>query len=184
MQVRDAQQLGQYKLEEKIGEGAMGEVYRATHAMLRRPTAIKLLRPEIAGEETLRRFEREVQQTSRLSHPNTVSIYDYGHTAEGFFYYAMEYLDGANLEEIVDRTGPMPAARAIYILRQACGALSEAHRAGLVHRDIKSGNILLCRQGGLHDVVKIVDFGLVKDLNLRSLSSSQWLKRKLPTSRP
>lgn len=160
----DAGHLGQYEIKAKIGAGAMGEVYRATHSMLRRPTAVKLLRTDIAGSSSLRRFEREVQQTSRLTHPNTVSIFDYGHTAEGVFYYAMELLDGANLKEIVETTGPMPASRVIYVLSAACGALSEAHGKGMVHRDIKPANIMLCRQGGEHDVVKILDFGMVKDL--------------------
>lgn len=160
----EAGHLGQYEIHGKIGEGAMGEVYRGTHSLLRRPTAIKLLRPDISGESSLRRFEREVQQTSRLTHPNTVGIYDYGHTADGVFYYAMELLDGANLKEIVQSRGPMHPGRAIHVLSAACGALAEAHSKGMVHRDIKPANIMLCRQGGEHDVVKILDFGLVKDL--------------------
>jgi serine/threonine-protein kinase len=163
-EIRKAQQLGQYRLERKIGEGGMGEVYLATHAMLRRPTAIKLLRPTITGEETIRRFEREVRETSRLTHPNTVSIYDYGRTPDGVFYYAMEYLDGKNLRAIVEETGPMAPARVIHILRQVCAALAEAHAKRLVHRDIKPGNIVLCTYGGGQDVVKLVDFGLVRDL--------------------
>jgi len=162
-QVREAESLGQYRLDEKIGEGGMGEVYKATHAMLRRPTAIKLLRPDLTGDETLRRFEREVRETSRLSHPNTVGIYDYGRTPEGLFYYAMEYLNGVSLKDLVERGGPLPPARVIHILVQACGALHEAHELGLVHRDIKPGNIMLCVRAGEHDVVKVVDFGLVKD---------------------
>lgn len=161
----EAGHLGQYEIHARLGVGAMGEVYRATHSLLRRPTAIKLLRPEIAGQSSLRRFEREVQQTSRLTHPNTVGIYDYGHTADGVFYYAMELLDGANLREIVQSTGAVPASRSIHILSAACGALSEAHAKGMVHRDIKPANIMLCRQGGENDVVKILDFGLVKDLS-------------------
>jgi tRNA A-37 threonylcarbamoyl transferase component Bud32 len=159
----DAQRLGQYEIEGRIGAGAMGEVFLAQHALLKRPTAVKLLRPEIAGEATLSRFEQEVRQTSRLSHPNTVSIFDYGHTAEGVFYYAMEYLVGANLREIVEVDGPMPAARAVHVLSHACAALGEAHAKGIVHRDIKPANIMLCEQGGEMDVVKILDFGLVKD---------------------
>ncbi len=162
-QVREAESLGQYRLDSKIGEGGMGEVYKATHAMLRRPTAIKLLRPELTGEETLRRFEREVRETSRLSHPNTVGIYDYGRTPDGLFYYAMEYLNGVSLKDLVERDGPLPPARVIHILVQACGALHEAHGLGLVHRDIKPGNLMLCERAGEHDVVKVVDFGLVKD---------------------
>jgi serine/threonine-protein kinase len=161
----EAGHLGQYEIHGKIGAGAMGEVYEATHSLLRRGTAIKLLRPEIAGESSLRRFEQEVKQTSRLTHPNAVSIYDYGHTADGVFYYAMELLEGANLREIVDGSGPMPPGRVIHVLSAACGALSEAHTKGMVHRDIKPGNIMLCELGGEHDVVKILDFGLVKDLS-------------------
>ncbi len=160
----DAGHLGQYMIQGKIGAGAMGEVYRATHSMLKRPTAVKLLRSEIAGESSLRRFEREVQQTSRLTHPNTVSIYDYGHTADGVLYYAMELLDGANLKEIVEAEGAMAAGRIIHVLSAAAGALAEAHKKGMVHRDIKPANIMLCRQGGANDVVKLLDFGLVKDL--------------------
>jgi len=160
----DAQQLGQYEIHGRIGAGSMGEVYLARHALLKRPTAIKLLRPDIGGEKTLNRFEQEVRQTSRLTHPNTVGIFDYGNTGDGVFYYAMEYLDGADLREIVKLDGPMPAARVIHVLSCACGALAEAHSKGIVHRDIKPANIMLCEQGGEHDVVKILDFGLVKNL--------------------
>ena len=164
VQVREARRLGQYVLEEKIGEGGMGEVYRARHGMMRRPSALKLLRPERAEERDLVRFEREVQLTARLTHPNTITIFDYGRTDEGVFYYAMELLEGANLQRVVEISGPQAEGRVLRILKMACGALIEAHAIGLIHRDIKPANIMLCTQGLEPDVVKLLDFGLVKEL--------------------
>ncbi|MGI9471361.1 MAG: protein kinase domain-containing protein [Rubripirellula sp.] len=157
-----AKRMGQYALDEKIGSGAMGEVYRAHHDMLHRPTAVKLLHVEKTNEHAIARFEREVQLTSQLTHPNTIAIYDYGRTEDGVFYYAMEYLEGITLEEMISRFGPMPESRVIYILQQLCGSLSEAHALDLIHRDIKPANIMLTRRGGMWDFVKLLDFGLVK----------------------
>jgi eukaryotic-like serine/threonine-protein kinase len=165
--VRDVRRLGQYTLEKKLGEGGMGVVYRASHAMLRRPTAIKLLLPGRAGKDSLARFEREVQRTAMLTHPNTVSVFDYGRTTDGVFYYAMELLEGASLDEIVEVDGPQPEGRVIHLLEQAAGSLAEAHDAGLIHRDVKPGNILVVDRGGISDLVKVVDFGLVKDVGGR-----------------
>jgi eukaryotic-like serine/threonine-protein kinase len=166
-----AKQLGQYTLIEEIGSGGMGTVYKARHALLRRPTAVKLLNAGVMSLQSVARFEREVQLTAGLTHPNTVMIFDYGRTPEGIFYYAMEYLTGVNLNELVDRYGPLPEARVVHILRQVCESLAEAHATGLVHRDVKPSNIVLTCRGGIYDFVKVVDFGLVKSLDGKEQAS-------------
>jgi serine/threonine protein kinase len=163
--VIEAKQIGQYRLEKKLGSGGMGIVYKAHHAMLRRQTAVKMLHVDKVNEASMQRFEHEVQITSQLNNPSTVAIYDYGRTPEGVFYYAMEYLDGIDLQTLVERYGPQSAARTIHILLQICDSLNEAHSLGLVHRDIKPANIMLNRRGGDPDVVKVLDFGLVKALD-------------------
>lgn len=170
--VRDIRKLGQYTLEQKLGEGGMGVVYRASHAMLRRPTAIKLLPADRTGKEALARFEREVRRTAMLTHPNTVTVYDYGRTNDGVFYYAMELLEGASLEEIVEIDGPQPPERVIHFLDQAAGSLAEAHAAGLIHRDVKPANIMVVDRGGIADLVKVLDFGLVKDVGSATSASA------------
>jgi serine/threonine protein kinase len=156
-------QLGQYSLEEKIGEGSMGVVYRAKHALMRRDTAVKLLMPELANAVSVQRFEKEVHLTCQLAHPNTIQIYDYGHTPEGVFYYAMELLNGMNLRQLVEEFGPLPEGRAINILSQICNSLAEAHARKLVHRDIKPSNVFISDRGGVPDYVKVLDFGLVRE---------------------
>ena len=162
---RVSQKLGQYHIEARVGEGGNGTVYRARHSLLRRPTALKLMNPAFASSESARkRFEHEVRLTSTLSHPNTVAIYDFGRTSEGTLYYAMELLEGATLERLVAATGPLPEGRVIHLVSQVCGSLAEAHGKGLIHRDIKPSNIIACERGGVVDVVKVLDFGLVKEL--------------------
>ena len=166
-----ARELGSYRLEEKLGQGGMGEVWRARHHMLARPAAIKLIRPSLsadarpgATEDLRRRFEREAQVTASLRSPHTVTLFDFGVMEDGAFYYAMELLDGLDADTLVKRFGPFPAERTVFVLRQVCHSLSEADSFGLVHRDIKPANIYLCRYGEEHDFVKVLDFGLVKSL--------------------
>ncbi len=161
-QVSEARRLGQYILMEPIGQGGMGMVYRARHALLRRPTALKLLPPDTTTGAAIERFEREVQLTASLQHPNTITVFDYGHTSDGVFYYVMEYLDGGDLETVVSEGGPMPASRVMHILQQVVGGLAEAHEIGLIHRDVKPANILLASAPPVADLAKIVDFGLVR----------------------
>jgi eukaryotic-like serine/threonine-protein kinase len=161
-----AQELGSYRLVERLGQGGMGEVWRARHLLLARPAAIKLLRQTVGesgdAETALRRFEREAQVTAQLRSPHTVELWDFGVAGDGRFYYVMELLDGLDLDALVKRHGPLPAERVIYFLRQVCHSLAEAEVHGLVHRDIKPANILVCRYGGDYDFVKVLDFGIVK----------------------
>lgn len=168
----DAKDMGLYSLKEKIGAGGMGEVWLAQHQMLSRPAAIKIIRPEILkngdrtkarSDRTLARFEKEARATASLRSPHTVEVYDFGRTDHGVFYYVMEYLEGLDFQTLVQRHGPMPPQRAVFLLRQACESLGEAHSGGLIHRDLKPANLFACRLGLRHDFVKVLDFGLVKD---------------------
>jgi tRNA A-37 threonylcarbamoyl transferase component Bud32 len=167
VEVRRANELGSYRLEVLLGRGGMGEVWRASHRMLARPAAIKLIRPEALGQDRViaaARFAREAPAIARLESPNTVALYDFGSAHDGRLYYVMELLDGVDLEQLVRQHGPLPAERVAYILRQACASLAEAHGRAIIHRDIKPANIYLCRRAMEHDVVKLLDFGLVKRL--------------------
>ncbi|MFL5401249.1 MAG: serine/threonine-protein kinase [Gemmatimonadales bacterium] len=168
-QVRKARELGSYRLEEPLGKGGMGEVFRATHQMLARPAAVKLIRPEILGSSSpsaakviVERFRREAEAAASLRSPHTISLYDFGVAQDGTFFLVMELLDGLDLETLVERFGPVPPERAVSLLRQACASLEEAHARGLVHRDIKPSNIFTCRMGLEVDFIKVLDFGLVK----------------------
>jgi tRNA A-37 threonylcarbamoyl transferase component Bud32 len=162
--LREAERVGPYRIERQLGEGGMSNVYLATHEQLRRPAAVKVLKLHMANEEVVARFRREAQLTSLLTHPNTIEVYDYGHTRDGRWYYAMEYLEGIALENLVRRDGPLPVGRVLHLLRQACSSLAEAHARGWVHRDVKPGNLIVCVIGGQHDVLKVVDFGLIKQV--------------------
>ncbi len=161
----EARRLGQYRLVRLIGSGGMGDVYLAEHQMMKRPCAIKVIHPRKAADPAaLARFEREVHATAKLSHWNSIEIFDYGRAEDGTFYYVMEYLPGLSLAQLVDRYGPLSPARVVYLLSQVCDALAEAHAAGLIHRDIKPGNIFAAVRGGQYDVAKLLDFGLAKPI--------------------
>jgi hypothetical protein len=167
-ELKRARELGSYRLVERLGSGGMGEVWRAEHRLLARPAAIKLIRPEVGAgtparhSELIKRFEREAQATSLLRSPHTIEVYDFGVADDGAFYYVMELLDGLDLEVLVTRFGPVPAERTIYLLKQVCHSLGEAHAEGLIHRDVKPANVYACRYGRDVDFVKVLDFGLVK----------------------
>jgi serine/threonine-protein kinase len=174
-----ARQMGSYQLETKLGQGGMGEVWKGTHRMLARPAAVKLISPDrlgadaVAAEKALRRFEREAQATSQLRSPHTIGIYDFGLSRDGTFYYVMELLDGLDLQSLVDDHGTQPEERVVHILRHACHSLYEAHLAGLIHRDIKPGNLFLCRYGVDLDFVKVLDFGIVKQQEVAGPAGAQ-----------
>jgi tRNA A-37 threonylcarbamoyl transferase component Bud32 len=178
-QLREAQEMGSYQLLEPLAGGGMGEVWRAKHRFLARPAAIKIVRPELLGassedeaKQMLRRFEREAKATAALSSPHTIHVFDFGATREGTFYYVMELLAGRDLDSLVREFGPAPANRALYLLRQVCHSLADAHAHGLVHRDIKPANIYVCRMGLEYDFVKVLDFGLVKVNSEASLTQT------------
>ena len=166
--LKRAREIGSYELVERIGEGGMGEVWKAKHRLLARPAAIKLIRTDVLGSNRqsrdvmIRRFEREAQDTATLGSTHTIDVYDFGVTEEGDFYYVMELLTGFSLDRFVRDFGPMEPARVADLLRQVCHSLGEAHERGLIHRDIKPANIFLCRLGPDDDFVKVLDFGLVK----------------------
>ncbi len=164
-QLHAASRIGNYVIEGEIGKGGMGKVYRAQHSMIRRPTALKVMESQADRTlEALARFEREVQLSATLSHPNTITIYDFGRSEDATFYYVMEYLDGMDLQRLVEKFGPLPPERTAFILRQVCGSLAEAHARGIIHRDLKPSNIFLTALGGLYDFVKVLDFGLAKQM--------------------
>ena len=160
-----AKRLGNYLIEKELGEGGMGQVFVARHAMICRPTAVKVMSGDRSDDPAaVARFEREVRLSASLTHPNTITIFDFGRTSDDTFYYAMEYLEGLDLQRLVERFGPMPADRVVYILSQICGSLAEAHARGIIHRDIKPSNIFITDRGGLYDFVKVLDFGLAREV--------------------
>lgn len=174
----EARSIGRYRLQRRVGKGGMGEVWAATHPGLRREVALKILRPDAGNASAVRRFEREVKATSELSHPNTVRVFDYGVTEDGLWYYAMELLDGVDLAGLVAVAGPLPAARAVYLIRQAADALAEAHARGITHRDIKPENLFVTEAGGQRDFVKLLDFGIAKQASAdtgASLTREGWV---------
>ena len=183
--LKRAREIGSYELMEPLGEGGMGEVWRAKHRLLARPAAIKLIRTQVLGssqrtrDAMVRRFEREAQETAMLRSPHTIDVYDFGVNEEGDFYYVMELLEGISLERFVQVFGPMESPRAVYLLRQICHSLGEAHARGLIHRDIKPANIFMCRLGLDDDFVKVLDFGLVKHVDRAAAARcSRWTARQ------
>lgn len=172
--------IGQYQLGETLGRGGMGTVYRGTHGMLRRTVAIKVLEGESVSQQAIARFEREAQMTAQLRHPNTIDLYDFGRTDQDAFFYVMEYVDGITMQDLVDDYGAQPPARVIHLLLQVCGSLSEAHHHGLIHRDIKPANLMVTSHPGASDLVKVLDFGLVK--HVASDASANDLQLELTTS--
>ena len=189
--LREAQELGSYQLIERLGAGGMGEVWRAEHNLLARSAAVKLVRPEVLGmsneheaRTVLARFEREAQATAALSSPHTINLFDFGVTEEGTFYYVMELLLGRDMESLIREFGPVPADRAIYLLRQVCHSLADAHARGLVHRDIKPANIYLCRMGLEYDFVKVLDFGLVKSSTRKEIGETTLTSPQMTTGTP
>ena len=182
-QMHAALSLGQYTVTGELGRGGMGVVYEAQHAMLRRRTALKLIH-DSGDALRLKRFEREAQLTSRLTHPNTISVYDYGSTPDGLLYYAMEYIEGVTFDALVRQSGPLPAARVIRLLEQVCGALHEAHGVGLIHRDIKPANLMLTCRGAIPDFVKVLDFGLVKESKVDANASADLTQSRMLVGTP
>ena len=166
--LHEAEKYGEYLIEAKIGEGGMGQVFLARHVLMARPAALKVLNLGGATDTSIARFEREVELLATLTHPNTITIYSYGRTRDKAFYYAMEYLPGLDLQALVERFGPLSPPRTVFILRQICGSLGEAHAAGIIHRDIKAANVKLTCRGGLYDFVKVLDFGLAKQIALEA----------------
>jgi len=190
VEVTRARRLGSYQLEERLGRGGMGEVWRASHQMLARPAAVKLIHPEALAKDAagaqavLGRFEQEAQATASLRSPHTVQLYDFGRAEDGAFYYVMELLEGLDLSTLVDKYGPQEPARMIHLLVQACHSLEEAHRAGLIHRDIKPANLFVCRYGTDDDFVKVLDFGLVKEVSAQAAKTQQLTQHDLLMGTP